>query len=708
MAATKKQLFSFFILSFILTHGLSAQDTTIVQTLTWQSDNRSGFYLFPEEPGAQYEKILMRYNMRCHDNAVGSGNVGCREWDYSCNTFITDPSMVDSTRATHPDYVIPGYPGDTFPYTGQPTYTYRQYGQYDILYGAVAGENEQEVLPSDFGIPITLGNPTGKMFFLYTAEELQLIASQGNPLTKLGFHVLEAGDGVAFLRFRLKPTSLTALSVENPPAEEGFTEVYFRNTTFNPGFNLIPIRPFVWDGASNLLLELSYTNSAGGQPVVLANNQASFSSQVAASGADRFLEFNGYGAVMPPAAVFENINQEITISFWCYGDPDNLPVNSSILEGNDANKQRQINVHLPWSNSRVYWDCGNDGGGYDRIEKDANPEDFAGHWNHWAFTKNAATGEMKMYLNGQLWHSGTGKVKPIDIQDFTIGSAVLSGNNYYGAIDEFRIWKKALSEQDIQSWMFRSLSPAHPEWGELAGYYPFDEALGTIAIDASSNGQDAPLFGAPPRRSHRGAALFKGFYSSFERPALTFIAGSYAEDPIEVTSTVVDSTQNAPYAIIRYGIDGNNALVALDTQFSWWATAQLLLDEQGNLLDTYPVAAEGSITPGMLAYYQKQDAKFELLSLVTPYGNGLSLGAQGKTFWFDVTDYASVLRGEKFLSVELGGQYQEELDIRFYFIKGTPPRDVLGIQNIWPFRRGWFDQIQDDRFFEPRQLPLRA
>lgn len=716
MAATKKQLAFFsnlnlilaLILSLNLNSGLSAQDTIVVQTLTWQSDNRSGYYQFPDEPGTQYEKILMRYNMRCHDNAVGSGNVGCREWDYSCNTFITDPSMVDSTRATHPDFVIPGYSGDTFPYIGQPTYTYQQHNQYDVQYGVVSVEDEQAVLPSDFGIPITLGNPTGRMLFLYKAEELQLIAAQGNPFAKLGFHIQEAGGGAAFLRIRLKPTSLTALSADSPPGPEGFTEVYFRNTSFTPGVNILPIRPFGWDGTANLLLELSYTNPSGSLPVVLANNQAAFSSQLATTGADRYLEFNGYGAVKPPAAAFENISQEVTVSFWCYGDPNTLPVNSSIFEGNDANNQRQINVHLPWGNSRVYWDCGNDGGGYDRIEKDANPEDFAGKWNHWAFTKNAASGEMKIYLNGQLWHSGTGKTKPIDIQNFVIGGAALGGNAYYGAIDEFCIWKKALGEQDIHDWMFRPLNPAHPEWSELAAYYQFDEAAGAAAADASANGHDAAIFSAPPRRSHRGASLFKGFYSSFERPALTFIAGSYAGNPVESESIVVDSTQNSPYAVIRYEVDANNALAALDTQFAWHAIEQPLFDEQGNVLETFPVTAEGSIVPGTLAYYQKQDAKFELLSLVTPYGNGLSLGPQGKTFWFDVTDYTPVLRGEKFLSVELGGQYQEELDISFHFIKGTPPRDVLGIQNIWPFRRAWFDQIQDERFFEPRQLPLRV
>jgi hypothetical protein len=114
--------------------------------------------------------------------------------------------------------------------------------------------------------------------------------------------------------------------------------------------------------------------------------------------------------------------------------------------------------------------------------------------------------------------------------------------------------------------------------------------------------------------------------------------------------------------------------------------------------------AEGTIEINTLEYFQKQDAKFELLSFVTPYGNGLDLGPEGKTWIFDVSDYAPILKGEKYLSLEMGGQWQEEMDIEFWFITGTPPREVLGIQNVWPFRRGWFDQIQNDRFFEPRTL----
>ncbi|MEO0877581.1 MAG: peptide-N-glycosidase F-related protein, partial [Bacteroidota bacterium] len=92
--------------------------------------------------------------------------------------------------------------------------------------------------------------------------------------------------------------------------------------------------------------------------------------------------------------------------------------------------------------------------------------------------------------------------------------------------------------------------------------------------------------------------------------------------------------------------------------------------------------------------------------LVTPYGNGLDLGPEGKTFTFDVTDFGPILKGEKFMSLEMGGQNQEEMDIEFLFITGTPTREVLSIENIWPFARGWYEPIQNNDLFEPRELTL--
>ena len=89
---------------------------------------------------------------------------------------------------------------------------------------------------------------------------------------------------------------------------------------------------------------------------------------------DYSLEFTGSERVEIRKPM-DDISKEITISFWQYG-ASNLPVNSTIFEGRDNANRRQVNVHLPWGNSQVYWDCGNNGSGYDRINLPALPFDF--------------------------------------------------------------------------------------------------------------------------------------------------------------------------------------------------------------------------------------------------------------------------------------------------------------------------------------------
>src|SRR5690606_4058209 len=171
--------------------------------------------------------------------------------------------------------------------------------------------------------------------------------------------------------------------------------------------------------------------------------------------------------------------------------------------------------------------------------------------------------------------------------------------------------------------------------------------------------------------------------------------------------TVLDSTQNSPNVVVFYTVTGTD-LVATDTQLLYYADLAPVLDENGNIVDFIEINPENSLSISQLTYFQKTPAKFEILSLVTPYGNGLDLGQAGKTFTIDVSDYAPILTGEKRMSIELGGENQEELDIKFLFIKGTPARNVINVQNIWPFRRGSFTQILTDQAFEPRQMSLDA
>jgi len=160
------------------------------------------------------------------------------------------------------------------------------------------------------------------------------------------------------------------------------------------------------------------------------------------------LDFNGSDSTMTlPESAFSTISEEITIAMWVYGG-STLPKKSSILYAEDASGKRCLNVMLPWSNGGIYFDAG-DSTGYDRIVKTAATNEYKDQWNHWVFTKNATTGVMNMYLNGTLWHTGTGKTKPIGtITDAVLGSRI--GRLYYdGAVDDLKVFNQALSATEV-------------------------------------------------------------------------------------------------------------------------------------------------------------------------------------------------------------------------------------------------------------------
>ena len=215
------------------------------------------------------------------------------------------------------------------------------------------------------------------------------------------------------------------------------------------------INSFVWDGASNVVIDLSFTNAQPG-----ASNYSLLGDDYSANVGvvlkdDGCLDFEGDDIVDVPSSVFNSLDSAITISFWCFGDPSVMPFNSYIFEGRDANGYRVVNCHLPWSNGRVYWDAGNNNtSSYDRVDQAANNEDYSGQWNHWAFTKDVSTGTMNAYLNGALFMSATGKTKLMEgITSFRIGGTASSGFNgvYDGKINEFQIWNTAIDQATLQN-----------------------------------------------------------------------------------------------------------------------------------------------------------------------------------------------------------------------------------------------------------------
>ncbi|MGJ8676596.1 MAG: LamG domain-containing protein [Akkermansiaceae bacterium] len=163
------------------------------------------------------------------------------------------------------------------------------------------------------------------------------------------------------------------------------------------------------------------------------------------------LAFNGMqGSVEVPASAFTTVDAEITIAFWSFAGADQPREDTSFYAEN-SNGDPVLNINLPWSDLKAYWDAGYENGSKDGISVDTPDANSLAAWNHWVFTKNATTGEMKIYFNGDLYHEGSGYTKRITgITEASIGSQ-LDTLHYSGFLDEFQIYDKAMSAEQAEA-----------------------------------------------------------------------------------------------------------------------------------------------------------------------------------------------------------------------------------------------------------------
>ncbi|MHC4497423.1 MAG: LamG domain-containing protein, partial [Planctomycetota bacterium] len=158
---------------------------------------------------------------------------------------------------------------------------------------------------------------------------------------------------------------------------------------------------------------------------------------------------------IPPAA-WDPIERQVTVSFWAYGG-DAQPVNHFVFAAYSAddNAARQASAHIPWGNGNVYWDTGHDGSAYDRLSTALPAEFHKGAWVHWTFTKDADSGEQKIYINGELFLEGGGYTRPMTgVNVFVLGCRGTGGRdhrdqNYVGTLDDFRLYDRILDEEEI-------------------------------------------------------------------------------------------------------------------------------------------------------------------------------------------------------------------------------------------------------------------
>ncbi len=699
-------LVALIILGTTFFSDLRAQDTLVVQTITYDSLSRTGVYQFPPASETQFEKVIMQYRMRCHHALVSDANnrnKGCGEWDYNCETFITDSTRTDSIKQLQPSAIISSFPGNTnFPYTQRPTFTTIRHTEQQALY------NGGPTIPririgsgsSKINFPFVASKRAARTLVVIHASELTAAGVNKGPIQGVHFDFALPAAGQRKVIARVRITTGDS-PVDQDIRGKGWMNVYASSANDS---NLYFYQPFMWDGISNLEFDLGITNAALSKDAQVFTEDAGYAASLNGSTSDSALSFYGYEGVQISPSNFNAITNEVTIACWTKGDSTVLPANSALLEGVDSHNNRSVNVHLPWSDNNIYWDCGDGMTGFDRVNKAAVQANFAGQWNYWAFTKNATTGRMSIYLNGSLFATDTGKRRPIVLTKLNLGTSLTSSLSYYGDVSRFSLWNKALDSNAIKSIMRGDITPNDPNAQNLIAYYKLNEGSGSTFHDSSANHATSTLLGIPVWRAINGTDVFTNFSSNTLRPNLSLIQSLDTSLKPSITTTYTfDTLLDHAHSITRFAIVRDDSVRTLDTAYRWEADTSITKTETGVLLSKKLVAADDTTRITSLSYYQKWPQKFEIMSFVTPYGIGLDLGKDGKLWEFDATDYTPILHGLKRISMERGSG-QEEFDIRFLFIRGQPARNVLNIQQIWPMTEEPYQNIASGLRYEPRQV----
>lgn len=663
-------------------------DTTWVQTFTFDTiNNRRATFSFPDA-SKDYQKVWMYYRLKC-DPQTTQDKYNCGEWDYLTYTYVYDHTGdFDSTKLTHVNYIVDGATPDKYDYTNKTIWEAHKKVKMSSQFIDTVLVNS--AIGSVSGSTSSILNTThtaSRIQFQWTKDELSTaINSPTDPITSILLNLTKADGANTNITIRMKNTTK---SFELGNRDSGnWVTVYdqpFSSTNIGPNqFQFI--NPFVWDGSSNVIVEILSDNKKNGASSYeveiedLAKNVS-----IGTKSNNIYLDFEGADAIILPNDNFNTFSSEITIALWTFGDPDIQPQNNITFEGLDSDNARKFNAHLPWSNGQVYWDAGSVNGSTDRINKAANESDYKGKWNHWAFTKNTSTGSMKIYLNGVLWHSGTGKTKTMsDLQSFVLGSRGAgpgNGNNSYdGFIDQFAMWNKELDANEIQNVMNGNFDGPQSSYSNLQYHFDFNQEFGSTANDSKNPNMKAIHIGTPQKIKTKALELWNGFKYGTERPVITFQQGQHKENIVSIS--YFDTTILAQKSVVLYE-NFSTPNIPTDTLYGWEAGYSYTYDEFNNPIDSVFSPASRTFIKTETPYFSTPFEvinRYELARYITPYGINLDLGPNGFLWMFDVTDYQDLLTD----LVDLEAHNRQELiDLKFAFIEGEPARNPIKIENIY-------------------------
>ena len=683
-----------------------AQDTTWVQTFTFDSiTTRRANFAFPQELNTKrFEKVLMYYKLKCSPLTTWD-QYNCGEWDYLTYTRVFDHTGIyDSVRKDGNRFLANWNAPNTIDYTPTP----------NAIFDTYLKTEQERTATSLTSIPLNTGNSNSSAFFntaqkgsrfqqLITASELLAAGIQAGDIQGMILDILNSGSNGALLNPKISIKSTTD-GVLTSFQSTGFLEVY--NRTRDAGNPLVVgpneflfYQPFIWDGTSNLIIEFTYASDEPSTAGLLFNSE-SVTGNTALSYPDRngYLNFSGTNYTMTEMSDF-TVGQELTVEFWAKGNAT-AGTNTTILEAFDTLNNRILNIHMPWSDNNVYFDAGISSG-HDRINKTMSATEMDNTWNHWAFVKKQSTGEMFIYKNGVLWHSGTNKTRNIGyISRFILGASTDQGLKWKGKIDEFRFYNAALSAATIQANYLNKINASHPNWSNLLTYYDFDNE--NYALDKSAN--DYLLMPSEHNMIRFDEYPVCGVTASNEKPVLSFMQGTVNNAATNVTVT---EKRLKPQTVIFEQQAVNRHFEITNAYVGTLQGNNIQYDENGQILAQVPFVATNQLLNEPITYYNPPYEivkDVEIARYITPYGIQFDLGPNGFAWIYDVTDYQDYLKNVVDLAAH---NTQELLDLKFAFIEGIPPRDLHKREPIWSdFRSYGFANMANDVDLQAKKIHL--
>lgn len=700
-----------FLVLSLLTVGFQsiAQDTTWVQTFTFDSITaRRSLFQFPSELDTmRFEKVMMYYKLKCSP-LTSWDQYDCGEWDYLTYTRVFNHTGVfDSIAKNSSRYLSNWTSPNTINYSPVP-YTQTNTHLRDEWTKSLSGliYSAPNALTGMNAAPFKTNEKGGRFQMLLTQSQLLQAGVQPGDLHSLRLFLSDiAVDGKLFYpSIRIKATNETVL--QNFHSID-FTEVYNSSLGITGGLSPLVLgvnelafyQSFNWDGISNIILEFFFENDTP-SPNSLSFETSSITSDQAISyqGKNGHLSFNGNNYTMLEYSD-ENLGNEVTIECWVKGNGV-AGNNTSFLEAYDTLGNRILNIHMPWSNNNLYWDAGNQTG-YDRINKAMTTNEIDSVWNHWAFVKKQSTGEMFIYKNGQLWHSGTNLNRSMGyIHRFILGASRDQSIKWKGSIDEFRVFNAALSQATIQANYLEKIDPTHPNWSNLKVYYDFDNV--NYAVDKSPN--QYKLMPSEFGMIQFDELPLAGVKQESFQPLLSFGQGF-------VNSTIQTSVLNQKKIIEPIIVFEQMPVFRhFDIVTSFVGVQQgnaYAYDQNDQVISQVPFTTSNQLVNAPLVCYNlpyELIKDVEIARYITPYGIQFDLGPNGFTWKYDVTDYQMYLKG----LVDLAAHNTQELiDLKFAFIKGIPPRDVHARQPIWSdFKSYNFAQMANDVVLQEKPIIL--